>query len=581
MINTNRALAPQSGAGILRDGVTLLVSFINLEVPWNERYPDGPYRLHKFRLDEIVDGSLGRSHGSIEIDAPSARIFPADDGERVYVVTANSTIYTLDTATLTEVAPRMYMPGVRAGYSGTRHKLTTLHAVISTDERYIVTNQHLGGDLYVADLVERRVHTIETGLGVSGGIALNRGWINEGLLALHARAQVLLYRIEWPSRLSEVARMVIPSPRTDPRCNASHTSCNGPYNSIAWSGSGAHLIAASDNASAEFVSLDVEPGSYVLSIRHWLTACPDDDPIDPRFVNLPNDILTTNGFVAPSPTPTEPITPEPPTPTGSPTALPSPPTPPSPPPSPSLSPPASSTPAMTAMPTVAATPSATPSPTRTAARPLRPIYLPLGLSESCPPKDRFNDIVFVLDASTSMDQRTPDGRRKYDIAREGIGRFIAGLRMAPGQDRVGVVAFNQDAWFAVRLTDDRALVERQLAAVAIAEQSRLDLGVSRAMGELLLRGRPGQLQSLIILSDGRVNPSSPDDAARAASIARRAGLTLYTVGIGPGEDRVLLAAMASGPARFLPASRPSDIVPVLADLVARVPCPPEAYWGSR
>lgn len=158
---------------------------------------------------------------------------------------------------------------------------------------------------------------------------------------------------------------------------------------------------------------------------------------------------------------------------------------------------------------------------------------------------------------------------------------MAGLRTARGIDRIGIIAFNQQAWVVTSLSSDRDLIKRQLATVLIGHQSRLDLGFHRAVLELVTRGRATAMKSVVVLSDGWINPSQPGAALEESGEARRAGIDVYCVGIGPDDNRSLLTAMATAPDHYVSAAQPTALVAILADLTTRIPCPPGAFWRGE
>jgi hypothetical protein len=232
-------------------------------------------------------------------------------------------------------------------------------------------------------------------------------------------------------------------------------------------------------------------------------------------------------------------------------------------------------------PTKTPTPTAIPSPYASPTPVPAPVFLPLLLSESCPPKDLFSDIVLVIDASTSMHDLASGRRPKIDLAVESARAFLQGLRLRPGEDRAAIVAFNEQAETLVHLTSSRERLDAGLSRIRIAEYSRVDLGVERAMVELITRGRYGHVLAMVVLSDGMVNPVSGDEAIAAARRAQLEGITMYVVGFGPSLDERVLRQMASGVERYFPAPDPLLIRSIYQDLTKRVPCPPEAYWGRR
>jgi electron transfer flavoprotein alpha/beta subunit len=86
---------------------------------------------------------------------------------------------------------------------------------------------------------------------------------------------------------------------------------------------------------------------------------------------------------------------------------------------------------------------------------------------------------------------------------------------------------------------------------------------------------------MVVLSDGKANPVSGDEAVAAARRAQLEGITVYVVGMGPSMDERVLRQMASGPERYYPAPDPLLVRAIYQDLTKRVPCPSEAYWGRR
>lgn len=190
------------------------------------------------------------------------------------------------------------------------------------------------------------------------------------------------------------------------------------------------------------------------------------------------------------------------------------------------------------------------------------------------------DVVLVIDASTSMLESTTLGRSKIDVAKESTATFLAGLRLQPGVDRAAIVVFNQGAHVLQPLTSDRAALESALAGIRLEEQSRVDLGVDRATVVLVTEGLADRLHAMVVLSDGKANPASGDQAVAAASRARSEGITLYVVGLGPEMDERVLRAMAASEQRYFAAPDPDAIPAIYRDLVKHVACPPEVFWGK-
>ncbi|MEO8082444.1 MAG: VWA domain-containing protein [Ardenticatenales bacterium] len=224
--------------------------------------------------------------------------------------------------------------------------------------------------------------------------------------------------------------------------------------------------------------------------------------------------------------------------------------------------------------------SSTPRPSAGAGRPVS-IFLPLAVTESCPPRDVFTDIVLVVDASTSMAERTNSGQQKIDAALDAVWTFLDGLRLQGSADRAGIVVFNDVATTLQPLTSDRRKLVSALRRVALAPRSRVDLGITTAATELIANGRTKAVQAMIVLSDGKANPVAPSGVITAARNARQAGLSVFVVGIGPDMDAPTLRAMAGAATRYFPAPDADQLRPIYAALARTVPCPSSGYWSKR
>jgi len=428
------------------------------------------------------------------------------------------------------------------------------------DGRYVFVPRALAANIAIVDTVGHTSDLAALGSDTSfaGGIALNNGWINRDLLAIHAVDHVIIASFEPPNRLNRISTMPIAQPRGGRSLVA--TAATGPLFSIAWTTDGSHIIAAQDG-QAEFAVIEVTNGGRTLNHQRSLTACLEGN-------NNPNDIWTANGLITPTATPTPDLPPTAtPTPsqTSSPTATPF--------PSASASPP----------PTIA--PSATPSPTPPPTALPRPIYLPLALHLRCDPAQQRVDVALVLDASSSMGELTRSGRPKIDAALDAARAFLDLLALDdpsnpgppnPDGDQAAIVAFHADAWLLAPLTDDRAALDTALDAVALGQQTRLDRAVAVGAQALsdVSRRRPGNLPVLVLLTDGRANPVPVDVAITEAATAKAAGVTLFTIGLGDDLDADALAAMASTPAGFLRAPDAEDLAAVYAQVARSIPCAP-------
>lgn len=279
-----------------------------------------PYKIAMYSLAEIKDGKVGEEKASFQFgDSIPAEILVTRDGTKAHVLTDDNDVFTLDLDTMTQTALPIKLSG--GPFSSKRHP-TEIHATLSTDENLLITNnwQNPAG-MIVADLNSRTALTIgisniDGHTGVAG-LAINHGSYNSDMIAINLLDRVVTGRLDrhtW--KFDELDRVEIPLPRADdPIFNYGQQMSNyftddgrgaGPVGSIAWSGDGSKLIAAMNdiNASAEFRLFGVDFSGKINHLYDW-TACPQPPPIIEtycnfppcRLPNIPNDILTPNGFV--------------------------------------------------------------------------------------------------------------------------------------------------------------------------------------------------------------------------------------------------------------------------------------------
>lgn len=247
------------------------------------------------------------------------------------------------------------------------------------------------------------------------------------------------------------------------------------------------------------------------------------------------------------------------------------------------SPPPSATPTATPPPSVTPSPTATHAPTPTATPDVYRIYLPQG-ETLCIPKRQYVDVVLVLDRSTSMLRSVePGGLAKNEAAIEAAKAFVGLLQLAPDaagrHDNVAVVGFNDTAWTALALTNDRAAADAALDALRerTAEGTRLDLALLEGQRPLDGPGRAAaNLPVLILLTDGLPNrvptPAGggrqEDTVLAAAAAAKARGTLVFTIGLGTTRDiypRLMIAA-ASEAWAYHYAPRPEDLAGIYAQI---------------
>lgn len=140
------------------------------------------------------------------------------------------------------------------------------------------------------------------------------------------------------------------------------------------------------------------------------------------------------------------------------------------------------------------------------------------------------DILLVLDISRSMEHRDlADTRQsRLEAVKEAASSFIAMRK----NDRLGIILFSEQANLYVPLTIDSKALQEMTAGI----RSGL-LGTLTALGDALglslqyLEKSEAKHKIVILLTDGVSNAGNvaPADALEAA---KRAGVTVYTIGVG-------------------------------------------------
>jgi len=146
--------------------------------------------------------------------------------------------------------------------------------------------------------------------------------------------------------------------------------------------------------------------------------------------------------------------------------------------------------------------------------------------------------MLAVDISGSMatkDMRVNDEfLDRLTIVKAVVGQF-AQARLG---DRVGLILFGTNAYLQAPLTFDLKSVNRLLveAPVGIAG-GKTAIGDAIGLAVKRLRQRPHDEKVLILLTDGANNVGEVEPA-KAAELAARDGITIYTVGVGADEMRL-------------------------------------------
>ena len=148
------------------------------------------------------------------------------------------------------------------------------------------------------------------------------------------------------------------------------------------------------------------------------------------------------------------------------------------------------------------------------------------------------DLMLAVDLSGSM--QTPD----FVINDQQVNRLDA-IKHIAGQfidqrvgDRLGLILFGSQAYLQTPLSFDRNTVHQMLdeAAIGLAgEQTAIGDAIGLAVKRL--RNQPPGNRVLILLTDG-VSNAGELSPLKAAQLAAKAGVTIYTIGIGADSMQV-------------------------------------------
>ncbi len=219
------------GLVIMPDDETLLVGSEGQSVNLGP-----PYRVSKYLLSEITPGRVGQERGRGVVDSAALEILAGTDPAIAHIVTDAAVLETVDTDTMTRVAPPIQMePFSESGFVN-GERVTPLigyrfqaHAAISQDGRYVFTNRIDVPELNVADVVQRTAWTVATVGSPNGGVAYNRGWVNQGLVAVHMGDRVVVYHFAPPYELTVRGSIAV----QPPEYSGGFSGANGPAPSVA------------------------------------------------------------------------------------------------------------------------------------------------------------------------------------------------------------------------------------------------------------------------------------------------------------------------------------------------------------
>jgi len=190
------------------------------------------------------------------------------------------------------------------------------------------------------------------------------------------------------------------------------------------------------------------------------------------------------------------------------------------------------------------------------------------------------DVMLAVDLSGSMDEydfRGADGSsvQRLEAIKQVVGEFISERE----GDRIGLIVFGTKAYVQVPFTQDLEMA-RALLDSAEVNMAGPNTAIGDAIGLAIRSFEASEVEKrlLVLLTDGS-DTGSRMTPRNAAEVARRHGVTIYTIGVGDasagGDDQVdfetLKTISAIGGGRFFEAGDVRALTSVYAEIDRLVP----------
>ncbi len=209
------------------------------------------------------------------------------------------------------------------------------------------------------------------------------------------------------------------------------------------------------------------------------------------------------------------------------------------------------------------------------------VYIPLLLREHCTPTLRRMDVSLIIDASSSMSDRTAAGRSKIEAAVAAAKQLLGELAFSAG-DQAGLVVFNETVTVDVPVTADRAILEAALANIRTAPGTCIPCSVEVGLRQLDDAGADRtRTRVMVLLTDGQSNLRPIEDAIAETDAAKRDGVEIFAVGLGTTVAEAALLQMVSRPEYFYRTSDAEALAEIFASIMTEIPCPASSFWGRR
>jgi Ca-activated chloride channel family protein len=179
------------------------------------------------------------------------------------------------------------------------------------------------------------------------------------------------------------------------------------------------------------------------------------------------------------------------------------------------------------------------------------------------------DIILSIDGSGSMNASGFGGEESRLSRFEIVQRIASDFVMKRLEDNVGVVLFGDFAFIATPVTYEKEIVAEMIGYLShgMAGQNTA-IGEGIAMGVRALRDSKARSKVIILLTDGEHN-SGAISPKEAVAMVQKAGIKLYTIGIGPkGEfDNALLEQLArEGGGKYFAAANAKELQSVYDEI---------------
>ncbi|MCR5613808.1 VWA domain-containing protein [Treponema sp.] len=141
---------------------------------------------------------------------------------------------------------------------------------------------------------------------------------------------------------------------------------------------------------------------------------------------------------------------------------------------------------------------------------------------------RGTDVLFVLDTSPSMAARDINGVTRLEAAVSTITKLVE----ANAGASYGLISMGSEAAVIVPLTNDKETFKTRLASLSVGllgDGTAIGTGLSTAVYHI--KATPAKRKCIVLLTDGE-NNAGEIHPETASALAKKNGITLYTVGIG-------------------------------------------------